>query len=142
VSWTRDLMWAYHSKLEQEKELREYITKLGGTWPITETEEERRMSSELTAAMEKNGIKNFMYSRGHGSGLQVPGFTMLNGDPATPGDSPANGASPASTGPGPSRDRPGPTPLSRVNSNQTYWTNGGSDEQMMFKEEDEFGMDI
>ena len=37
VSWTRDLMWALHSKYQQEAELAEYITNLGGTFPFEHT---------------------------------------------------------------------------------------------------------
>ena len=37
VSWTRDLMWALYIKHQQEAELAEYITNLGGTFPFEHT---------------------------------------------------------------------------------------------------------
>ncbi|KZZ92328.1 HLH transcription factor (GlcD gamma) [Ascosphaera apis ARSEF 7405] len=81
VAWTRDLMWALHIKLQQEAELAELIARLGGTWPFEQTEEEKRMRTELMEAMEKNDPNTFSYSRGPGSGLRVPKHTNLAGEP-------------------------------------------------------------
>ncbi|KAI5302424.1 hypothetical protein KEM56_000706 [Ascosphaera pollenicola] len=80
VAWTRDLMWALHMKLQQEAELAGLIARLGGTWPFEQSEEEKRMRTELMEAMEKNDPITFNYSRGPGSGLRVPKHTNIAGE--------------------------------------------------------------
>jgi hypothetical protein len=84
VSWTRDLMWQLYLKNEQEEQLRQYIERLGGTWPLTLSEDEKRMNTELKDAVERNGVNEFRYTRGPGSGLRVPKHTTYNGDPVSP----------------------------------------------------------
>ncbi|KAA6406376.1 MAG: hypothetical protein FRX48_09841 [Lasallia pustulata] len=83
VGWTRDLMWALHVKMQQESELADLITQLGGTFPFEPTEEELRMRTELLDAIETNDPSSFSYTRGPGSGLRVPKHTNVAGDPLT-----------------------------------------------------------
>ncbi|KAJ5113676.1 hypothetical protein N7456_002210 [Penicillium angulare] len=134
VSWTRDLMWAMHVKYQQEAELADLITNLGGTWPFEPTEEEKRMRSEILDALEKNDPTSFSYTRGPGSGLRVPKHTNLAGDAMQGGDglTPPNlspsyhsGASSVNGGPG----------------QPQYWNSAGH-AAMSFKEEDEYGMEM
>lgn len=80
VSWTRDMMWALHQKYQQEEELQQLITQLGGTWPFQITEDDKRMRTELLDAVEKNDVGSFSYSRTDGSGLRVPKHTTFSGD--------------------------------------------------------------
>jgi hypothetical protein len=137
VSWTRDLMWFLHAKLQQESELEAYIASLGGTYPFEHTEDERRMRTEVLDAVEKNDPSSFLYSRAPGSGLRVPKHTNLAGE-ALPSQlqspqslSPAN-QSTASGGAG-------------GNGGQ-FWqggSGGGSGNgSVSFKEEEEYGMDM
>lgn len=119
VGWCRDLMWSLHLKFQQEEQLRQTLTGLGGTWPFQETEDEKRMRSELMDAMEKNVAESFAYSRGNGSGLRVPKHTNLAGEPL-------NGA--VENG---------------VHNQPQFWSgsNGGQG-SLAFKEEDEYGMQL
>jgi hypothetical protein len=82
VAWTRDMMWHTHRKLRQEQELKELVASLGGTWPFTPDEEEKRMNSEICEVLNKHApLGGFPgYSRAPGSGLRVPGFTNVAGD--------------------------------------------------------------
>lgn len=135
VSWMRDLMWSMHVKLQQESELAELITSLGGTWPFEQTEEEKRMRSEILDALERNDPSSFSYTRGPGSGLRVPKHTNFAGDavsgpgalsPQSLSPSYNSGASSApSTGPGQAQ----------------YWNSSGH-AGMSFKEEDEYAMEM
>ena len=124
VSWTRDLMWALHAKIQQEDEVKEYIQSLGGQFPFQQTEDENRMRTELLTAMAENGPNSFSYTRGHGSGLRVPQHT-------TPAGEPLSGTlSPSSVSPG------------RKSSGET-----GNQQQYgawnpTFKEEDEYNMEM
>ncbi|KAF3929258.1 hypothetical protein AA313_de0205849 [Arthrobotrys entomopaga] len=120
VGWTKDLMWALYQKIKQEKEMQQKLESLGQPFPINKTEEMKRMESELVAAIENNSTEPFRYSRGHGSGLRVPGYTDLAG-------APMNGQGDHSS-----------LPV----SNQQFWHNTGSADMSGFKEEDEFGMDV
>ena len=81
VSWTRDLMWMLHVKLQQQEELANYIADLGGHFPFEPTEDEKRMQTELLDAIQKNNASTFSYSRGPGTGLRVPKHTDVKGDP-------------------------------------------------------------
>lgn len=82
VSWTRDLMWALNLKLQQEAELAQLISELGGNWPFEVSEEEKRMRTELLEALDRGGHEDFGgYSRAPGSGLRVPKHTTLTGEP-------------------------------------------------------------
>ena len=80
VSWTRDLMWMLHMKMQQQEELMNYIVDLGGTFPFEFTEDEKRMQTELMEAFSKNGTNTFSYIRYNGSGLRVPQHTDYRGD--------------------------------------------------------------
>ena len=129
VSWTRDLMWALYQKYQQEDELAEHLSNTGGQWPFQQTEDEKRMRTELLAAMQSNGPTSFNYSRGPGSGLRVPNHTNAAGEPV---DSTHMGTiSPQSLSPG---DHAGGHHLGDVNSlgnDQSFWNPS-------FKEEDEY----
>lgn len=129
VGWTRDLMWAMHVKLQQEAELMELVASLGGTWPFEQTEEEKRMRTELLDALERNDPNTFAYSRAPGTGLRVPKHTTLAGDFL-----PANGTiSPQSLSPAFNSDG-----MSGKGSAQgQYWSGAGQD-PLSFKEEDEY----
>jgi Helix-loop-helix DNA-binding domain len=81
VSWTRDLMWMLLVKLQQQEELANLISELGGQYPFEPTEEEQRMLTELMDAMHKNNVSTFSYSRAPGTGLRVPKHTDVKGDP-------------------------------------------------------------
>ncbi|KAJ5137951.1 hypothetical protein N7526_004184 [Penicillium atrosanguineum] len=132
VSWTRDLMWALHIKYQQEAELAEMISSLGGTWPFEPTEEEKRMRSEILEALERNDPSSFAYTRGPGSGLRVPKHTNLSGDPVGPG---GEGLTPPNLSP---QFHSG---SSSANGQPQYWSSAGH-AAMSFKEEDEYGMDM
>ncbi|KAI9840050.1 MAG: hypothetical protein M1819_000243 [Sarea resinae] len=136
VSWTRDLMWALHVKMQQETELADYIVSLGGTFPFEQTEEDKRMRTELMDSLEKNGPQNFAYSRGPGSGLRVPKHTNISGDPSNNPMSPQS-LSPANQSSASNSVGQGPP---------QFWggmNNGSSGRgSMSFKEEGEFGMDM
>jgi hypothetical protein len=136
VGWCRDLMWALHRKQQQEIKLREIISNLGGTWPFKESEDEKRMQTELMDAMEKNGAETFAYSRGNGSGLRVPKHTNLAGEPVSNGMS-----SPSNLSPG---IQAGSSSLTNGNhSSAPFWSTGaGNQNSLPFKEEDEYDMQI
>ncbi|EER30026.1 hypothetical protein D8B26_007306 [Coccidioides posadasii str. Silveira] len=132
VGWTRDLMWALHRKLEQEDQLAELITSLGGTWPFEQTEEDKRMRTELLDAMEKNNANTFAYSRAPGSGLRVPKHTNIAGEPLQ------GQANSQSLSPGFHSGGSGNT---SGNGQAQFWNTSGH-AGMSFKEEDEYSMDI
>ena len=90
-------MWALYEKMEQEKQLKQLIADLGGSFPFHTSEETQRMEAEVDLAVEKNGRSTFMYSRGPGSGLRVPGYTDLSGAPL---NSESNSGSESRTSPG------------------------------------------
>ena len=123
VSWTRDLMWMLAKKIEECDQLAERLREATGQeWVSEQTEEEKRMKTEILDALDKNGQSSFRYSRGPGSGLRVPKHTNLAGEPL-------NGASPQSLSPGMQSTGSG------SGSNQPqYWTS--------LKEEDEYGMEM
>ncbi|KAJ5145476.1 uncharacterized protein N7515_000040 [Penicillium bovifimosum] len=135
VSWTRDLMWALHVKYQQEAELAELIARLGGTWPFEQTEEEKRMRSEILDALEKNDPSSFSYTRGPGSGLRVPKHTNIAGDAVQGGD--MSGLTPPSLSP--SFHSGGSS--ANGTSQPQYWNSAGH-AAMSFKEEDEYGMEM
>ena len=127
VSWTRDLMWALHVKLQQEAELANYIESLGGTFPFQLSEDEKRMHTELLAAMQENNEETFSYTRTDGTGLRVPDHTNAAGEPLNQGNT--GTLSPRSLSPGQ------PLGESAMHSHQQYW-------DPSFKEEDEYGMEM
>lgn len=134
VSWTRDLMWALHVKIQQESELADLITSLGGRWPFEQTEDEKRMRSELLNAMAENNPSSFSYTRGSGSGLRVPDHTNHAGDPLDPNQ--MGTMSPQSLSPGVQSSGSGAN-TGGIGQPQ-YWTHDGHG----FKEEDEYGMEM
>lgn len=86
VSWTRDLMWLLHLKIQQQEELMNTIAELGGQFPFELTDDERRMQSELIDTLARNDMGvGFSYSRTAGSGLRVPNHTDYRGEPIAPG---------------------------------------------------------
>ena len=139
VSWTRDLMWMLHLKLQQQEELMNTIAELGGTFPYEFTEDERRMQSELMDAITKNDTDTFSYSRTAGSGLRVPHHTDYRGDPN-------NGMSSGLDLSGVTSDANGSAILADdlADTNQ-FWQDpedDGSGDALNFKEEDEYDMDL
>ena len=137
VSWTRDLMWALHIKLQQESELADYITSLGGTWPFEQTEDDKRMRSELMNAMAENNPATFSYTRGPGSGLRVPNHTNSAGEPLNPGH--MDTLSPQSLSPGQQSGGSG-----HGHGHGHGYDNGQGQHQQFWnlKEEDEYGMEM
>jgi len=136
VSWTRDLMWFLYKKVQDNDRMAEELRTLTGQdWPTEESEEERRMRTELVAAVEKNGWDNFKSSRGPGSGLRVPKHTNMAGESL-------NQISPQSLSPGVQSTGSG---SAGNNNTPQFWhnqqgtSNGGS---FSLKEEDEYGMDL
>ncbi|KAL8739174.1 MAG: hypothetical protein Q9190_007881 [Brigantiaea leucoxantha] len=130
VTWTRDLMWALHVKLQQESELADLIHSLGGHFPFEQTEDEKRMRSELLTAMSDNHATTFSYTRGPGSGLRVPNHTNHAGEPLNQGH--LGTMSPKSLSPG-------------VQSGGSGANSGGHNQPQFWshlKEEDEYGMEM
>ncbi|KAH8665755.1 hypothetical protein BGZ60DRAFT_378407 [Tricladium varicosporioides] len=142
VSWTRDLMWMLHTKLQQQEELANTLAENGIAWPFHETEDERRMHTELMDAMVKNEGSKFQYSRAPGSGLHVPKHTDIKGNSvggsATGQDD--NSLSPENPSTGGDAGQAG------MGGAGQYWSghnSGGSGPgSISFKEEDEYGMDM
>lgn len=140
VSWTRDLMWLLHLKLQQQEELMNTIAELGGQFPFELTDDERRMQSELMDAISKNDTGDFAYSRTTGSGLRVPGHTDYRGD--TINSLGANldvmGITPEGTGNG--------AVGGDLNDTAQFWhdpdDDGNGNAPLQFKAEDEYDMDL
>ena len=140
VSWTSDLMWMLHLKLQQQEELMNHISELGGHYPFELTEDERRMQSELIEAISKNDTGTFSYSRTSGTGLRVPHHTDYRGDPTNGlgGNLDALGTTPAATG---------NTDLNAdLRDTDQFWHDPDEDVSgnvsLDFKEEDEYDMDL
>jgi hypothetical protein len=138
VSWTRDLMWMLHQKLQQQEELANLLADANIPFPFEETEDEKRMHTELLDAMQKNEGGSFHYSRTPGSGLRVPKHTDLKGDPVGLGV-PNNHQLDSSLSPDNDIGQSG------LGGNGQFWSNqnsGGSGAgSISFKEEDEY-MDL
>ncbi|KAJ9630842.1 hypothetical protein H2203_001367 [Taxawa tesnikishii (nom. ined.)] len=138
VSWARDMTWMVKMKLEQEAQLEELVRSLGGVWPFERSEEEKRMRSEIFEVVQRNEANGSIanYSRAHGTGLRVPGFTNVAGDPVSQQEGAMNGSY------GNGGLSPGfQSGSSGMNSGQQqFWqhqtSNGG------FKEEDEFDLEL
>jgi hypothetical protein len=129
-------MWMLYKKVQEVDELKDHLRQhTGEEWQSDETEEERRMRSELVDAVERNGVANFKYSRAPGSGLRVPKHTNVAGEPISQ-------ISPQSLSPGMQSNGSG----SNSNSNNPqFWLNqqGGGNNTFSLKEEDEYnGMDM
>ncbi|KAL8959365.1 MAG: hypothetical protein Q9193_003758 [Seirophora villosa] len=134
VSWTRDLMWILHAKIQQESELADLIASLGGQWPFEQTEDEKRMRTELLNAMAENNPSTFSYTRGPGSGLRVPQHTNHAGEPLNLNQ--MGTISPQSLSPGVQSGGSGTN--SGGAGQPQFWTHDGHG----FKEEDEYGMEM
>lgn len=138
VSWTRDLMWMLHLKLQQHEELMNTITELGGQFPYELTDDERRMQTELMEALTRTENDHMTYSRTSGSGLRVPDHTDYRGEPL-------NGA-------GPNLDTIGITPDASgalggdMGDAGQFWhedhDDGSGNVPFNFKHEDEYDMDL
>lgn len=138
VSWTRDLMWMLHLKLQQQEELIHTIADLGGQLPFEQSDDERRMQSELMDAITRNDLSTFEYSRTSGSGLRVPHHTDYHGEPTTH-DMSANldsvGITPEGSGSG---GMPGD-----IGDTAQFWHDPDDpNAPINFKEEDEYDMDL
>lgn len=131
VSWMRDLMWMLHLKLQQQEELVNTITEMGGHAPFEMTDDERRMQTELMEAIAKSDgeMGTFSYSRFNGSGLRVPHHTDFKGESL-------NGATAMdaiSVSPDDTADLVGD-----LNNPDQFWNDPDDD----IKEEDEFMMTV
>lgn len=139
VSWTRDLMWMLHLKLQQQEELMNAIAELGGHFPFELTEDEKRMQTELMEAMSKND--SLSYSRTAGSGLRVPHHTDIRGEPLTGSRNTTEDASNSPDG-----NTNGGALKSEAGGTNDFWQEPDDDDAgqgtLNFKEEDEFGMDL
>jgi hypothetical protein len=140
-------MWSLYHKFQQESELEDLITQLGGTFPFERTEEEKRMRTELLDAVEKNQPQSFSYSRGPGTGLRVPKHTDITGQPVSQVSPPVVSVpNPNARNGGNINGGVGQAPPQRQSSGQgQFWSGQGGNEggrSMSFKEEDEYDMDI
>ena len=140
VSWTRDLMWMLHLKIQQQEELINTIAELGGSVPLELTEDEKRMQTELMEAMSKNGPHTFSYSRFAGSGLRVPQHTDYKGENL-------NGTtSGIDVIPGSPDDNSAIDLTTDLGDAGQYWNDpdddGSGAASINFKEEDEYVMDL
>jgi hypothetical protein len=140
VSWTRDLMWMLHLKLQQQEELMNTIAELGGHFPFELTEDERRMQSELMDAMSKNDTGTFSYSRAAGSGLRVPHHTDYRGESLN-----GLGSNLDTLGITPEHDNNHIIP-GDLNDAAQFWhdpdDDGSGRASLNFKEDDEYDMDM
>ncbi|ORY66479.1 uncharacterized protein BCR38DRAFT_181549 [Pseudomassariella vexata] len=131
VSWTRDLMWMLHMKLQQQEELMNHIAELGGSFPLELTDDEKRMQTELMETIAKNEVHNFSYSRYDGSGLRVPHHTDYKGESLNGGSA----GDPISVSP---EDHNGGDLTGDLGNPNEFWNDPDDD----VKEEDEYGMDL
>lgn len=128
VSWTRDLMWMLHLKLQQQEELINTIAELGGTVPFSISDDEKRMQTELSEAWAKNEPHTFSYSRYAGSGLRVPQHTDYKGDALDGAEPAVHSISPEDLG-------------NDIDDNGVFWEqdeDGSGPATANFKEEDEY----
>jgi hypothetical protein len=145
VSWTRDLMWMLHLKIQQQEELINCIADLGGRVPFEFSDDERRMQTELLEALAKNeeghNVSTFSYSRTAGSGLRVPHHTDYKGEPLN-GSSSGHDVVQHHVSISPDDDGAGGVGNDLLDSGDflDYDDDGSGD--MNFKEEDEYGMDL
>lgn len=140
VAWTRDLMWYMHMKMQQEQEAEQLVQSLGGVWPFQQSEDEKRVRSEILEVLNKHApVGGFTgYSRTAGSGLRVPGFTNVAGETVN-GDGSSNGMPGSGYGSG-----TGMSPA--FQSGGSGMSSGQHQHQQQFwgqefKEEDEYGME-
>ena len=140
VAWTRDLMWYMHNKLRQEQELKDLVQQLGHVWPFEQTEDEKRMHTEICEILNKHAqVGGFTgYSRAPGTGLRVPGHTNVAGDSInSDGQVTASGfpSNQQALSPGFQSGGSGMSSGQMSHQQQTQYWSGE------FKEEDEYGMD-
>lgn len=138
VAWTRDLLWIMRLKLEQEAQLKEMLRNQGHEWPFPQSEDEKRMQSELTEVIEKAiRANNFTdYSRAPGTGLRVPGYTNVAGDPLSCDQQGSNHQTSLSPG-----YQSGGSGSGGIGSGRDQYNNW-QPEQEDLKEEDEFGFEM
>ncbi|KAK3330338.1 hypothetical protein B0H66DRAFT_57887 [Apodospora peruviana] len=142
VSWTRDLMWMLHLKVQQQEELINALLERGGTVPFEFTEDERRMQTELMESFARNEDASghptpFSYSRTAGSGLRVPHHTDYKGEPL---NSNSNGHRTDHVSGSPDDDGIEGGDMLESAEFLDYDDDGSGD--LNFKEEDEYGMDL
>lgn len=137
VSWTRDLMWMLHLKLQQQEEMMNTITELGGHFPFELTEDERRMQTELMEALNRNENGGLSYSRTAGSGLRVPHHTDYRGEPT---NGSGGSVDPLSLSPDDNADG---LIGGDINDPDQFWHDPNDNNgHLDFKEEDEYDMDL
>ncbi|KAK5114920.1 hypothetical protein LTR62_002079 [Meristemomyces frigidus] len=139
VAWARDLMWYTHIKLRQEQELKDLLAKLGQPWPFEQSNDEKRMHSEICEILNKHQPAGGFteYSRAPGSGLRVPGFTNVAGDTVDAnGQATGNGFGNQSLSPGFQSGGSGVSSGQMSQQQQHFWTGGE------LKEEDEWNMEM
>ncbi|EEY19013.1 conserved hypothetical protein [Verticillium alfalfae VaMs.102] len=134
VSWSRDLMWMLHLKLQQQEELMNIIAELGGHFPFELTDDEKRMQTELMEAISKNDALG--YSRTAGSGLRVPNHTDLRGEPLNGSGNPSDGLG------GSPLDNDDGTVTGDLTGANEFWNDPDDDVSLNFKGDDDFGMDL
>jgi hypothetical protein len=137
VSWTRDLMWMLHLKIQQQEVLFQTISDLGGQFPFELADDEKRMQTELMDAMARcEAGQGLTYSRTAGSGLRVPRHTDYKGTPLNGSGS----GNDASTSPEDGNA------MADVGDSNQFWVDPDDDDSarnsMNFKEEDEYDMDL
>ncbi|KAI7094713.1 hypothetical protein KC340_g9339 [Hortaea werneckii] len=138
VAWMRDIMWYMHLKLRQEQELKDLVQRLGHVWPYEQSEDEKRMHTEICEILNKHAAMGGFtgYTRAPGSGLRVPGHTNINGDPVSGESLPnSNGFSSNSQAVSPGFQSGGSGMSSGQMSHQPQFWHGD------FKEEDEYAME-
>lgn len=138
VAWTRDLLWIMRLKLEQEAQLKEMLRNQGHDWPFQQSEDEKRMQSELNEVIEKAiRTNNFTdYSRAPGTGLRVPGYTNVAGDPLSCDQQGSNHQTSLSPG-----YQSGGSGSGGIGGGRDQYNNW-QPEQEDLKEEDEFGFEM
>lgn len=134
VAWTRDLLWLLSLKLDQEAQLEDKLNQLGQPWPFERSDEEKRMRSEVFEVTERHRPSGGLsrYSRAHGTGLRVPHFTNVAGEPVS-SDPGMAGYNAQSLSPG---FQSGGSGMSSGQQQPQFW----STSQANFKEEDEYDM--
>ena len=63
VSWIQNMLGNFYLKYQREDELAEYIDRIGGTWPIQVTPDEKRMRAEVMDAVKNVNLGPFRESR-------------------------------------------------------------------------------
>lgn len=140
VSWTRDLMWMLHLKLQQQEEMMNTIAELGGHYAFEMTDDERRMQTELMDAISKNEMGTFSYTRTAGSGLRVPHHTDYRGESLN--GSAGDRIDPISISPD---DNGSSAIIDDLGDPGQFWQDahdGSGHASINFKEEDEYEMDM